>query len=60
MPSEVQELRELVSELRRELRSLKDHAAINNLITSYARGCDRGNDPVMLAPLFTQDATWEC
>jgi CDGSH-type Zn-finger protein len=60
MPSEVQELRELVSELLRELRSLKDNVAITNLITSYARGCDRGNDPVMLAPLFTQDATWEC
>ena len=60
MPSEVEELRELLSEVRGELRSLKDRAAIANLITSYARGCDKGNDPMLLAPLFTDDATWSC
>jgi len=60
MPSEIQELKDLVLELRRELRSLKDHAAITNLITAYARGCDRGNDLLLLAPLFTADASWQC
>jgi CDGSH-type Zn-finger protein len=60
MSSEIEELRHLVTELRGELQALKDRAAITDLITSYARGCDRGNDPVMLAPLFTQDATWKC
>jgi CDGSH-type Zn-finger protein len=60
MSSEIEELRTLVTELREELRSLKDQAAITSLITSYARGCDRGNDPAMLAPLFTSDATWKC
>jgi CDGSH-type Zn-finger protein len=60
MPSEVEELIQLVMELRRELHILKARAAITDLITEYARGCDRGNDPEMLAPLFTADATWEC
>jgi CDGSH-type Zn-finger protein len=60
MSSEIQELREILAELCRELRSQKDQTAITNLITSYARSCDKGNDPVMLAPLFTDDATWKC
>jgi len=60
MSSEVEELRKLVAELRGEVRTLKDRAAITDLITAYARGCDRGNDPAMLAPLFTEDATWKC
>ena len=60
MSSEIEDLKNLVSELRGQLRVLNDRAAITNLITSYARGCDRGNDPTMLAPLFSTDATWKC
>jgi CDGSH-type Zn-finger protein len=60
MASELQEIKDLMLDLRREVRALRDHAAITNLITSYARGCDRGNDPSLLAPLFTTDAIWKC
>ncbi|MGH7906366.1 MAG: nuclear transport factor 2 family protein [Candidatus Binataceae bacterium] len=60
MTTELQEIKELLLEVRRGLRRAEDFEAIRNLITAYARGCDRGNDPVMLAPLFTPDATWEC
>lgn len=60
MSSELQEIKELLLEMRRGMRRLEDLESIRNLITSYARGCDRGNDPAMLAPLFTADATWEC
>jgi CDGSH-type Zn-finger protein len=60
MSSEIEDLKKAVADLRLEMRSLKDRTAITDLVTSYARGCDRGNDPVMLAPLFTSDATWRC
>lgn len=33
---------------------------IVDLITTYARACDVGNDPVLLRPLFTDDADWNC
>jgi CDGSH-type Zn-finger protein len=59
MSSEIQELKELLLDLRRDIGRLQDLESIRNLITSYARGCDRGNDPVMIAPLFAEDGSWE-
>ena len=60
MASELQEIKELLLDVKRSVRRLEDVDAIRNLITSYARGCDRGNDPIMIAPLFAVDGTWEC
>jgi len=60
MSSELNEIKELLLGIKRSVRRLEDVDAIRNLITSYARGCDHGNDPVMIAPLFAADGTWEC
>jgi SnoaL-like domain len=38
---------------------LEAQAAIQKLIGLYAHGADRKNDPAILGPLFTADATWE-
>lgn len=51
---------EAISRLQNEVHWLRSKTDIADLIVSYARACDRGNDPVMLRPLFTDDATWEC
>lgn len=48
-----------IGHLEEEVRWLRSRAEIGDLIVSYARACDRGNDPVMLRPLFTDDAVWE-
>lgn len=46
--------------LRAEVTDLRARADIEDLIVTYARACDVGNDPVRLRPLFTDDATWTC
>jgi CDGSH-type Zn-finger protein len=46
--------------LRRDVDRLLNLEDIRGAITAYARACDRGNDPVALRPLFTDDASWEC
>ena len=49
-----------VRALRGEVAVLRAEADIADLIVTYARACDVGNDPVRLRPLFTDDATWTC
>jgi CDGSH-type Zn-finger protein len=46
--------------LRAQVARLTAKDAISDLVTTYARSCDVGNDPVLLRPLFTDDATWTC
>jgi CDGSH-type Zn-finger protein len=46
--------------LRHEVQRLRAKSDIQDLIVSYARACDIGNDPVRLRPLFTDDAIWSC
>jgi CDGSH-type Zn-finger protein len=49
-----------IAQLRRDVTTLLDLEKIRGVITSYARACDMGNDPVALRPLFTDNASWEC
>lgn len=49
-----------IAALRAEVALLSAKNAITDLVTTYARSCDVGNDPVLLRPLFTDDATWHC
>lgn len=49
-----------LSALRAEVADLRARSDIADLIVTYARACDVGNDPVRLRPLFTDDATWTC
>jgi len=56
-----------ISKFAAELATLRAHVErlsakdeITDLVTTYARSCDVGNDPVLLRPLFTDDATWTC
>jgi CDGSH-type Zn-finger protein len=60
MPAPSAELAETVALLQREVALLRAKDEIRDLIVRYARACDVGNDPVRLAPLFTEDASWEC
>lgn len=60
MTSELSEIKELLLELKREVVRLSDIEEIRGLIVAYARGCDRGNDPEMIGPLFAEHGTWEC
>jgi CDGSH-type Zn-finger protein len=60
MSVELSELRWLLLEVKAGLTRLEDLEAIRSLIVSYARGCDRGNDPTIIGPLFTESGTWEC
>ncbi|EIZ78796.1 glutamate synthase [Novosphingobium sp. Rr 2-17] len=46
--------------LRAQVALLSAKDEIADLVTTYARACDVGNDPVLLRPLFTDDATWHC
>ncbi len=55
-----EDLAAAVSLLRREVERLRAKDELRDLIVSYARACDVGNDPVLMAPLFTEDASWEC
>jgi CDGSH-type Zn-finger protein len=59
-PASVAELAETIADLRREVERLRAKDDLRDLIVRYARGCDAGNDPVLLTPLFTEDASWEC
>jgi CDGSH-type Zn-finger protein len=54
------ELAGQLAEAQAELRWLRARADIHDLIVAYARACDVGNDPVLLRPLFTDDAVWSC
>jgi CDGSH-type Zn-finger protein len=56
----IEELAATVAELRREVGRLRANDELRDLIVTYARACDQGNNPVLLRPLFTDDATWEC
>ncbi|WP_417595052.1 nuclear transport factor 2 family protein [Parasphingorhabdus sp.] len=41
------------------LRRIEAFEAIRQLIATYAVGADRKNDPEILGPLFSDEATWE-
>lgn len=60
MSKELEEVKSLLERIDRKLTHLEDVEAIQHLIVRYARGCDRGNDPDMIGPLFTEDGSWEC
>jgi CDGSH-type Zn-finger protein len=60
MSRELQEIKALLEDINGKLTHLQDVEAVQRLIVTYARGCDRGNDPEVLGPLFTEDGTWEC
>lgn len=57
---ELEELRDRIEHLEARVLDAEDREAIKTLIVDYARACDQGNDPTLLAPLFTEDAVWEC
>jgi len=46
--------------LEQKVQRLLDIEEVKNLIATYARGADRQNDPEIMAPLFSEDAVWEC
>ncbi len=54
------DIRERLRAVEARLQNIEDREAIGNLIVDYARACDQGNEPTLLAPLFTEDAVWEC
>ena len=56
----IEELAARVVELQLEVGRLRANDELRDLIVTYARACDQGNNPVLLRPLFTDDATWEC
>jgi len=60
MKEELKEIKSLLQEIKGSLTHLQDLEAIQRIIVTYARGCDRGNDPEIIGPLFTEDGTWEC
>lgn len=41
------------------LRRMEACEDIRRLISTYAIGADRGNDPKIMGPLFSSDAIWE-
>jgi hypothetical protein len=47
------------SGLERRIARLEDIEAIKNVITRFSRGADHGCDPVMLRPLFSDDAIFD-
>ena len=60
MSNELAEIKGLLEKLEAKLDRLQDVEAIQRLIVTYARGCDRGNDPEIIGPCFAEDGTWEC
>ena len=60
MSNDLEEIKKLLEGINSKLTHLEDIEAIQRLIVTYARGCDRGNDPTVIGPLFTEDGTWEC
>ncbi len=59
MSQELNELKQQVALLQQQVRWLADERDIRDLIVAYARGCDRGNDPEIIAPLFAEHGVWE-
>ena len=41
------------------IERIEARAEIDDLVAQYALGADRRNDPAILGPLFSEDATWE-
>jgi len=60
MADDLQEIKALLTDIKSGLTRLQDTDEIERLIVRYARGCDRGNDPDLIGPLFAKDGTWEC
>ena len=60
MSNELAEIKGLLEKLDAKLGRLEDVDAIQRLIVTYARGCDRGNDPEIIGPCFAEDGAWEC
>lgn len=60
MSATLEELSATVASLQQEIAQLRAKDELRDLIVTYARACDMGNDPVLMRPLFTVDATWEC
>ena len=50
--------KDLLESINKKLQRLEAVNACKDLISTYARACDRGNDYDLLKPLFTEDATW--
>lgn len=47
-----------IADLARRLERVEARAEITDLVARYALGADRKNDPAILGPLFSTDATW--
>jgi len=47
------------SSLQQRLARCEALEAIRGLVAVYAEAADRRNDPVLMRPLYTDDATWE-
>jgi CDGSH-type Zn-finger protein len=60
MTATLEELSAVIAGLQAEIALLRAKDDLRDLVVTYARGCDQGNDPALLRPLFTDDATWEC
>ena len=60
MSDEIAALKTQITELQARLAATEARESIRDLIVNYARGCDRGNDPKLIGPLFTDDGVWEC
>lgn len=59
MSDELAEIKSLLEGINAKLTRLEDIEEVRNLIVNYARGCDRGNDPEIIGPLFAEDGSWE-
>lgn len=44
--------------LEHRLAALEARAAITDLVSRYAQGADRRNDPALMGPLFAAGASW--
>ncbi len=58
--SELAEIKQLLTDLKGDVQRLSDLEEIRRLIVAYARGCDQGNEPTLIAPLFAEHGVWEC
>jgi hypothetical protein len=48
-----------MEELAARLQRFEDKEAIEHLLVLYAQGSDKQNDPDIMVPLFTEDATFD-
>ncbi|MDR3509517.1 MAG: nuclear transport factor 2 family protein [Caulobacteraceae bacterium] len=48
-----------IASLTRRLDRMESCEAIRALVSRYALGADRRNDPAVMGPLFSEDAVWE-